>query len=182
MSCARRRRDVDFRTVSIVEELLKADWPLLGIEIEIQRHYPYGESTAHLLGYMGIIQDENLKNSPGKTYMAGDFIGKTGQRVDVVAIKSARAVVKTIVRRAREHIPLRRLHARVKVHRVEHVARAPVSIQSHAASSRAPLERHRTVNHHKSRVRRRGALAARATVTPRVARRATKIVRRAPQS
>ena len=74
----RLKRDVDFRTVSIVEELLKADWPLLGIEIEIQRHYPYGESTAHLLGYMGIIQDENLENSPGKTYMAGDFIGKTG--------------------------------------------------------------------------------------------------------
>lgn len=74
----RLKRDVNFRTVSIVEELLKADWPLLDIEIEIQRHYPYGKSTAHLLGYMGIIQDENLKNTPGKTYMAGDFIGKTG--------------------------------------------------------------------------------------------------------
>ena len=74
----RLKRDVDFRTVSIVEELLKADWPLLDIEIETQRHYPYGKSTAHLLGYMGIIRDENLKNVPGKTYMAGDFIGKTG--------------------------------------------------------------------------------------------------------
>ena len=74
----RLKRDVDFRTVSIVEELLKADWPLLDIEIETQRHYPYGVSTAHLLGYMGIIRDENLKGVPGKAYMAGDFIGKTG--------------------------------------------------------------------------------------------------------
>ena len=74
----RLKRDVDFRTVSIVEELLKADWPLLDIEIETQRHYPYGQSTAHLLGYMGIIQDQSLINAPGKTYMPGDFIGKTG--------------------------------------------------------------------------------------------------------
>lgn len=74
----RLKRDVDFRTVSIVEELLKADWPLLDIEIETQRHYPHSHSTAHLLGYMGIIQDQSLINAPGKTYMPGDFIGKTG--------------------------------------------------------------------------------------------------------
>ena len=53
----RLKRDVDFRTVSIVEERLKADWPLLDIEIEAQRHYPYRTSAAHLLGYMGIIRD-----------------------------------------------------------------------------------------------------------------------------
>ena len=59
----RLKRDVDFRTVSIVEELLKADWPLLDIEIETQRHDPYSHSTAHLLGYMGIIQDQSLINA-----------------------------------------------------------------------------------------------------------------------
>ena len=74
----RLKRDVDFRTVSIVEELLKPDWPLLDIEIETQRHYPFGTTAAHLLGYMGIIHDPNPKSAPGKTYMAGDFIGKTG--------------------------------------------------------------------------------------------------------
>jgi penicillin-binding protein 2 len=74
----RLKRDVDFRTVSIVEERLKADWPHLDIEIEAQRHYPYGTAAAHLLGYMGIIQDEQLPSLPGKTYVAGDFIGKTG--------------------------------------------------------------------------------------------------------
>ena len=44
----RLKRDVDFRTVSIVEERLKADWPLLDIEIETQRHYPYGTVAAPL--------------------------------------------------------------------------------------------------------------------------------------
>ena len=71
-------RDVDFRTVSIVEERLKADWPRLDIEIEAQRSYPHGATAAHLLGYMGILQDEKLKKEGGKTYVAGDFIGKTG--------------------------------------------------------------------------------------------------------
>ncbi len=74
----RLKRDVDFRTVSVVEERLRADWPLLDIEIEAQRHYPYHESAAHLLGYMGIIRDEDRNGETGKAYMAGDFIGKTG--------------------------------------------------------------------------------------------------------
>jgi penicillin-binding protein 2 len=74
----RLKRDVNFRTVSIVEERLKADWPLLDIEIEAQRHYPYRNSAAHLLGYMGIIRDEDRRGTGGKTYMAGDFLGKTG--------------------------------------------------------------------------------------------------------
>ena len=74
----RLKRDVDFRTVSIVEERLKDAWPLLDIEIEAQRHYPFRESAAHLLGYMGIIRDEDRRSSTDKAYMAGDFIGKTG--------------------------------------------------------------------------------------------------------
>jgi penicillin-binding protein 2 len=74
----RLKRDVDFRTVSIVEERLKADWPLLDIEIETQRHYPYGTVAAHLLGYIGIIQDQDLQGKNDNAYVLGDFIGKTG--------------------------------------------------------------------------------------------------------
>ena len=74
----RLKRDVDFRMVSIVEERLKADWPLLDIEIEAQRSYPHGTTAAHLLGYMGILQDEDLHTPRGKVYAIGDFIGKTG--------------------------------------------------------------------------------------------------------
>ena len=74
----RLKRDVNFRTVSIVEERLKADWPLLDIEIETQRHYPYGTAAAHLLGYIGIIRDQDLKRKNDNAYVLGDFIGKTG--------------------------------------------------------------------------------------------------------
>ena len=74
----RLKRDVDFRTVSIVEEQLKADWPLLDIEIETQRYYPYGTAAAHLLGYIGIIRDQDLEGKNDNAYVLGDFIGKTG--------------------------------------------------------------------------------------------------------
>ena len=74
----RLKRDVDFRTVSIVEERLKADWPLLDIEIETQRYYPYGTAVAHLLGYIGIIRDQDLQGKNDNAYVLGDFIGKTG--------------------------------------------------------------------------------------------------------
>ena len=74
----RLKRDVDFRTVSIVEEQLKADWPLLDIEIETQRYYPYGTAAAHLLGYIGIIRDQDLHRKNDNAYVLGDFIGKTG--------------------------------------------------------------------------------------------------------
>ncbi|MEW6751041.1 MAG: penicillin-binding protein 2 [Candidatus Latescibacterota bacterium] len=71
-------RDVDFRTVSIVEERLKPQWPHLDIEIESQRHYPHGATAAHVLGYMGILQDEPVRSVHGKSYVPGDFIGKAG--------------------------------------------------------------------------------------------------------
>ncbi len=74
----RLKRDVDFRTVSIVEEQLEADWPLLDIEIETQRYYPYGSAAAHLLGYIGIIRDQDLQGDNENAYVLGDFIGKTG--------------------------------------------------------------------------------------------------------
>ena len=74
----RLKRDVDFRTISIVEERLKGDWPLLDIEIETQRYYPYGSAVAHLLGYIGIIHDQDLQGNNENAYVPGDFIGKTG--------------------------------------------------------------------------------------------------------
>ncbi|MEE3234323.1 MAG: penicillin-binding protein 2 [Candidatus Latescibacterota bacterium] len=69
----RLKRDVDFRTVSIVEEQLRSQWPALSIETEAQRYYPFGNSAAHLLGYVGLYQSNNNEN-----YIVGDFIGKTG--------------------------------------------------------------------------------------------------------
>lgn len=74
----RLTRDIDFRTVSVVEEQLSDQWPELFIEIEAQRDYPYGATAAHLLGYMGVIQEDNLAAVQGKGYLPDDYIGRTG--------------------------------------------------------------------------------------------------------
>jgi penicillin-binding protein 2 len=73
----RLKRDVDFRSVCIVEEGLSPDWPLQ-IEIEPQRDYPMGSLAAHVIGYMGQMQKDDLAIPRAKPYAAGDYIGRTG--------------------------------------------------------------------------------------------------------
>jgi len=73
----RLKRDVAFpRTVAIVEERLRHEWPL-DIEIEPQRLYPQGPLAAHIIGYMGEKQDE-LTSAHRRPYVAGDYVGQTG--------------------------------------------------------------------------------------------------------
>ena len=72
----RLRRDVDFETVCIVEERLRDDW-LLDIEIEPQRDYPFRSLAAHVTGYMGVMQENDVTQRP-KRYEPGDYIGQTG--------------------------------------------------------------------------------------------------------
>ncbi|MFH1568008.1 MAG: penicillin-binding protein 2, partial [Gemmatimonadota bacterium] len=71
------KRDVDFRTVCIVEERLGQEWSL-DVEIEPQRDYLYGPLFAHLVGYMGELQEEELATPRPRRYTVGDYIGKTG--------------------------------------------------------------------------------------------------------
>ncbi len=73
----RLKRDIDFKTVCVVEERLRDEWNL-EIEIEPQRNYPYGPLVAHLLGYMGEMQKSDLSAPHAKRFEAGDYIGKTG--------------------------------------------------------------------------------------------------------
>ena len=73
----RLKRDIDFKTVCVVEERLRDDWNL-DIEIEPQRDYPYGPLVAHVLGYMGEMQESDLASPRAKRYETGDYIGKTG--------------------------------------------------------------------------------------------------------
>jgi penicillin-binding protein 2 len=70
-------RDVDFTTVSLVQEQLSEDWPL-DVMVESERDYPYGPLAAHLLGYLGELQEDELQALKSKNYTLGDFIGKTG--------------------------------------------------------------------------------------------------------
>ena len=73
----RLKRDVNFESVCIVEERLSPDWPLQ-IEIEPRRDYPSGSLTAHVIGYMGEWQEDDLATPRAKRYAAGDYIGRTG--------------------------------------------------------------------------------------------------------
>lgn len=43
-----------------------------------ERIYPYGEATAHLIGYIGKVSSEDLKRLKGKGYTATDVVGKRG--------------------------------------------------------------------------------------------------------
>ncbi len=74
----RLKRDVSLHTVAVIEELVKPDHPKLAIEIESQRYYPCGHTCSHLLGYMGVVQEEDLAAGGGRGYAPDDFIGKTG--------------------------------------------------------------------------------------------------------
>ena len=71
------KRDVDFRTVSVVEERLKDDWPL-DIEIQMKRAYPMNALAAHLLGYMGELRADDPRLLGPRNYARGDYFGKTG--------------------------------------------------------------------------------------------------------
>lgn len=42
------------------------------------RSYPYGTLAAHLLGYIGQANDQDLKRLAGRGYRPGDVVGKTG--------------------------------------------------------------------------------------------------------
>ena len=73
----RLKRDVDFETVCVVEERLMDNWPL-AIEIEPRRQYQFGSTAAHLLGYMGEIQDNDMQKIPRGRYVSGDYVGRSG--------------------------------------------------------------------------------------------------------
>jgi penicillin-binding protein 2 len=51
-----------------------------GVDIEARliRHYPYKELTAHVVGYVGRINDKELKRVSATEYRSLHFIGKTG--------------------------------------------------------------------------------------------------------
>jgi penicillin-binding protein 2 len=53
---------------------------LPGVEINssLTRHYPQGELTAHSIGYVGRINENELKNLDPTTYAATTYIGKIG--------------------------------------------------------------------------------------------------------
>lgn len=54
------------------------DPKLKDLEIDNLRSYPHKESTAHLLGYISEITEEELKQDKYRNYLPGDRIGRAG--------------------------------------------------------------------------------------------------------
>lgn len=69
--------DVDEDDVVRIEENPE-DWPGVGVDQLPVREYPQGKLAAHVLGYVGEINAEELKSKEFKGYRAGDIIGKAG--------------------------------------------------------------------------------------------------------
>ena len=53
---------------------------LAGVEIEpyLTRHYPHGRELAHVLGYVGRIDERDLRRLPVERYRGTSHVGKTG--------------------------------------------------------------------------------------------------------
>jgi len=75
-SPVRIKRDVDFKTLSMVEENLFL-LPGISYEIESKRLYPLRIRAPHLLGYCKEITDAQLARL-GSMYQQGDLIGSSG--------------------------------------------------------------------------------------------------------
>ena len=87
----RRIEDVrfsQFKPVPVLEDVPKEklvflrehhdEFPGVNVVQLTQRHYPNGAVAAHVLGYVGEINDNELEAHKGEGYRGGDTIGKSG--------------------------------------------------------------------------------------------------------
>ena len=53
-------------------------YPGIALQARLLRHYPEGELTAHVVGYVGRINSEDLKKINQRAYRGLDYIGRSG--------------------------------------------------------------------------------------------------------
>ncbi len=56
----------------------RAEFPGVEIKTRLRRYYPQGERMAHVLGYVGRINDRDLKTLDSRAYRGATHIGKSG--------------------------------------------------------------------------------------------------------
>jgi penicillin-binding protein 2 len=71
------RRDVGFELIAYVEENQR-EFPGVTVQRVFVRHYPNGSLAAHVLGSVGEVSGEELKEARWKRLEPGDEIGKAG--------------------------------------------------------------------------------------------------------
>ncbi|MCD6471347.1 penicillin-binding protein 2 [bacterium] len=71
-------RNIDYQDAMLLKIKL-VDIPAFSVETDLKRSYPEGKYFSHLLGYLGKISPEDLKNNKNKKeYVFNDLIGKSG--------------------------------------------------------------------------------------------------------
>jgi penicillin-binding protein 2 len=71
------RQDVGFYLVAYVEENQR-EFPGVTVQRVFVRHYPHGTLGAHVLGSVGEVNEEELKEPAYKSLSPGDMVGKAG--------------------------------------------------------------------------------------------------------
>src|SRR5437867_7671090 len=70
------RRDVAWENV-VALETHQLDLPGISLQVVPRRYYPFGPLAAHLLGYVGEVSENELKDT-ATGYRSGDLLGKAG--------------------------------------------------------------------------------------------------------
>lgn len=72
------KEDLSLKEIAMIEAR-KTEIPGLILDIEMRRYYNYGNSIAHLIGYLGKVTDDHIKNNPALKELPSYFkIGQTG--------------------------------------------------------------------------------------------------------
>jgi penicillin-binding protein 2 len=82
-------RHADPEQIAIVEEH-RAILPYVQLKVEPRRRYRFGALAAHLIGYVGEVDAEDVSEEPQRFYLPGDVIGKSG--VEGLAERQLRGV------------------------------------------------------------------------------------------
>ena len=71
------KEDIDWKTLVYIEN---NHFELPGIQIQVlpRRDYLYDDLASHLIGYLGEINQKELKQKKGENYQGGDLLGKRG--------------------------------------------------------------------------------------------------------
>lgn len=71
------KRDMTRRELAVIETNL-FNLPGVKIQVQLQRHYPFGKLASHLIGYLGEISEAQLDSGRYPYNRSGDLIGKYG--------------------------------------------------------------------------------------------------------
>ncbi len=71
------KAELTTREITSLEEHLK-ELPGISLDLQPMRHYVYGVTAAHVLGYVGEVSEEQARKEPYKGLPPGSIVGKDG--------------------------------------------------------------------------------------------------------